>query len=78
MSESDYDPIENPEHFSLSAAAHALTGLFAALPKGKRMEYFGELNEISLTLQYAGEKLGKVAGSDGWGRSLVPDAKDGK
>jgi hypothetical protein len=46
----DLDP-DDGRNFSIANAKRAADEMFAALPKGKRLEYLGHLNEVLVTLQ---------------------------
>lgn len=50
---------EKTEPFSLQAARECVETLFNALPKSRRMEHIGTLNEILVVLGRAITKLGK-------------------
>ncbi len=50
---------EESKPFSLSSAKECVEILFEALPKSKKMEHIGTLNEILVPLERAIAKLGK-------------------
>jgi hypothetical protein len=60
-----------PSSFSFGSASEAASELFEALPKSRRAEYLGHLNEIGIVLARAAGLLNVERDSEDWRRPVA-------